>query len=632
MNYLSAENISKAYGDKTLFENLYFGLNKGDKIALIAPNGAGKSTLLKIIAHQEEPDEGQVVTRDLVRIGYLKQETDLDPKLTINELIRNAGTKILSVIHDYENALKDQTENYCAETHAVFEQASHRMDEYGAWDYERRLKELLTLFNITERDQKIASLSGGQKKRLSLAFLLLDNPELLLLDEPTNQLDIEMIEWLEKYLSQSTITLLMVTHDRYFLDRVCNSIFELADSKIYHHKGNYAYFLEKKAEREVAFQTEENKMNRLLKKELEWIRRMPQARTTKSKSRVNQYYETKEKSEGKEKKQDLRLGIKMSRIGGKILEVNNVSKTYGDISIIKNFSYIFKKGERIGIIGKNGVGKTSFLNLMAGLEKPDSGKISMGETIVPGYYLQEGMKLKQDKRVIDVVKEIAEFVKLADGSTRSASQFLRHFMFPTELQNTLISALSGGEQRRLNLLLVLMKNPNLLILDEPTNDLDLYVLNTFEEFLMDFPGCLIVVSHDRYFLDKLTDHLFIFEGEGKIRDCYSNYTEYRVAEEKKEKLIKRKNSEINKLEKNSQAEVKVKEKTKLTYQERLDFLQLEKDIEKLEQRKAVLETELNSGNAGYQELEKLSLEITEIINQIDVKTQRWIDLSEFDNG
>jgi len=537
MNYLSVENLGKNYGERILFESLTFGLSQGDKMALIANNGTGKSSLLKIIASEDIADEGSVTLRKGIRTGYLAQEPNFDNSLTIDELLKQSQTNTNQLIQEYEQALEDFS-NDSILNNRTLEDLTAKMDNANAWDYERRIKQILSKFNINNLSQKVGALSGGQKKRLSLALLLLDEPELLLLDEPTNHLDVDMIEWLEKYLQQQKITLLMVTHDRYFLDRVCNHILELEDGKLYHHTGNYAYFLEKRAEREAVYNTELSKANKLMKKELEWMRKSPKARTTKSKARITNFDNIKEKATNKKVTQELNLEIKMSRIGGKILELKKIYKSYNQIDILKGFDYTFKKGERIGIVGKNGVGKSTFLNILTGNVTVDSGKVNIGETIVYGYFTQKGIQLKEDRRVIDSLKDIAEVIVMADGKKVSASQMLTHFMFPPKTQHTFVSKLSGGEKRRLYLLMVLMKNPNFLILDEPTNDLDLLTLNKLEEFLLQFSGCLIIVSHDRYFMDKLTDHLFVFKGNGEIKDEYCSYSEYREKQILEEKLIK----------------------------------------------------------------------------------------------
>ena len=623
MNYLSVENLAKNYGERILFEGLTFGLSQGDKMALIANNGTGKSTLLKIIAGTDIADDGSVTIRNGIKIGYLAQEPDFNQNLSIQDLINTAHTDIMKLIHDYETALAEQSENFNEQKQKRLEEVSAQMDKANVWDYERQLKQILSNFNIQDLSQKVGDLSGGQQKRLSLAMLLLDNPELLLLDEPTNHLDMEMIEWLEKYLQQQKITLLMVTHDRYFLDRVCNHILELEGGKLYHHRGNYAYFLEKRAEREAAFDVEISKAGKLLKKELEWMRRSPKARTTKSKSRISSFYKIKEKAHSKKLKKELQLEVKMSRIGGKILELKKVYKSYGDLEILKGFDYTFKKGERIGIIGKNGIGKSTFLNIITQKESADSGKINTGETVVYGYFSQQGIQLKEDKRVIEVLKDIADVIVMADGKKVSASQLLQHFMFTPEMQYTYVSKLSGGERRRLYLLTVLMKNPNFLILDEPTNDLDLLTLNKLEEFLLQFKGCLILVSHDRYFMDKLNDHLFVFKGNGIVEDHYCSYSEYREKQQLEEKETKQAVKATGERPKTE------KTKKKLSFKDKYEYEQLEKEIEKLELEKKDLETQLNNPNLDFESMNEITTNLGDVITQIDKKTFRWMELDEF---
>ena len=628
MNYLSIKELSKSYGEKILFENISLGLHKGDKTALIANNGTGKSTLLKIVAGVEEADEGNVVLRNGIKIGYLPQEPVFDKSLTVNEIITGSHSEVLNVISEYQEVLQLQSENSTKEVQRLFDEVTSEMDNLRAWDYERRLKQLLTKFSITRLQQKISTLSGGQKKRLALALTLLDEPDILLLDEPTNHLDIEMIEWLEKYLRQSNVTLFMVTHDRYFLDRICNHIVEMTDGTIYNHQGNYAYFLQKKAEREEVQSVEIEKAKKLMKKELEWMRRQPKARTSKSKARIDSFYDIKKKASSGVKDQELMLDTISRRMGGKILEVRSLSKSYGDIKIVNDFEYTFKKGERIGIIGKNGSGKSSFLNLLAGLEPADSGTVVMGDTIVYGYYKQDGLShLRNDQKVIDVVKDIAEVIETSKGNSMTASQFLNYFMFPPEMQHALVANLSGGEKRRLYLLTVLIKNPNFLILDEPTNDLDLITIYKLEEFLMNYKGCLLLVSHDRYFLDKLSDHLFIFKGDGEIKDFYGPYKEYRqkmLEEEKEQKELKN----IRKRELAANYTEKKPVKTKLSYKEQKEYEQLMEEIENLEQRKADIEKELTTEISDYEKLQKLSEEIKLIIESIDEKTMRWMELEE----
>ena len=627
MNYLSAENISKSYGEKVLFENISFGLSKGDKVALVANNGTGKSTLLRILIDEESSDTGTVSTRSGIKISLLSQEPMFDKFLSVNEIINNTDTGLVEVIKEYENAVQQQADNYSNETQRLLEQATANMDINNAWDYERRLKQLLEKFNIIDLEQKIETMSGGQIKRLSLALALLDNPDVLLLDEPTNHLDIDMIEWLEKYLQNSSVTLLMVTHDRYFLDRICDHIIEISDGNLYYHKGNYSYFLEKKSEREEVSRVEIDKAKKLMKKELDWMRRMPKARTTKSKARIDSFYNIKDKANSGVVQDEIKLGVRMSRVGGKILEMEKVSKRYGDTIILDGYDYMFKKGERIGFVGKNGVGKSSFLNLVMQEQKPDSGSIISGETIVYGYYKQEGIKINEAQTVLEVVKEIAEIIPTGNGNSLTASQFLQHFMFPPKVQNDYVSKLSGGERRRLYLLTVLVRNPNFLILDEPTNDLDLLTLNKLEEFLEGFQGCLILVSHDRYFLDKLVDHLFVFEGDGKIKDYHSNYTEYRLMMDEKERQAKSELSSEKKEIKNTSK--KPVEKTKLTYHEKKEYELLMGEIDDLEKEKLTIEEKLNSGDTDYEELEKLSIRIGRVIELIDQKTMRWMELDEF---
>jgi ATP-binding cassette subfamily F protein uup len=623
MNYLSVKNLSKNYGDKSLFEDISFGLNKGDKSALIARNGAGKSTLLKIIAGKEFPDEGEVVISKEVRMGYLPQEPSFDPEQTVNDLLYGANSEILAVIREYEEALQQSSANHTRQAEQRLEAASAKMDMMQAWDHERRLKQMFTRFNINEFDKKIGVLSGGQRKRLALALTLLDEPDLLLLDEPTNHLDIEMIEWLEETLRQSNITLLMVTHDRYFLDRVCNHIIEIADSTLYHYNGNYSYFLEKKAEREELRSIEAEKAKKLMKKELEWIRRQPKARTTKSKARIDAFEDIKKKAGSVSTEKEIKLETISQRLGGKILELKNITKSYGDNTIISGFEYTFLKGERIGIIGKNGAGKSTLLNIITGAEEPDEGSVIVGETVVFGYYRQDGLPVyRDDQKVIEVVKEIADVIHTEKGKSLTASQFLNYFLFPPQKQNDYIVNLSGGEKRRLYLLTVLIKNPNFLILDEPTNDLDLVTLYKLEEFLMNYKGCLLIVSHDRYFLEKLSDHLFIFEENGKIKDFYGPYKEYRQKLSLKEKTEeKEKKVTKNKIEKKQV-------KKKLSYKEQKEYETLETEIAELEEKKKKLEEELNSGITDYEKLQAISEEINTLIEKIELKTLRWMELEE----
>ena len=622
MNLISVESLSKDYGERVLFEDLSFGLSRGNKMALVANNGTGKSSMLKIIAEKDVPSSGEVTFRKGTEVGYLSQNSDFDESLTIQQLVDSAQSRVSNIIAEYEKAVENQTNDFSEANQNKVEELTLLMDQYSAWDYDRRIKQILSKFKITDLSQKVGKLSGGQKKRLSLSLLLIDEADVLLLDEPTNHLDVEMIEWLEKYLSQQKITLLMVTHDRYFLENVCNHILELENGQLYHHKGNYSYFLEKREERESNFSVEIQKAGKLMKKELDWVRRSPKARTTKSKSRLQSFEKIKDKANSGIKKSELKLEVKMSRVGGKILELKNIRKSYGDLCILDGFDYTFKKGERIGILGNNGVGKSTFLNILTGKEIVDSGKVNVGKTIVYGYFSQGGIEVKEDKRVIEVLKDIADVIILANGSKISASQMLEHFMFTPEMQYTYVSKLSGGELRRLYLLTVLMKNPNFLILDEPTNDMDLLTLTKLEEFLLDFKGCLIIVSHDRYFMDKLTEHMFVFKGDGVIQDFYGSYSEFREKQKEVEKQLK----SVEK--KNTADTVKVRDKKKVSYKEKYEYGELEKEIEVLEKEKEELEKSLLSPTLSVDEIVENSKRLSELESQIEEKSFRWMELDE----
>ena len=627
MNYLNGENLSKDLGERILFKDLDISINKGDKIALVANNGTGKSSLLKILAHAEQPDNGIVRLRKGLRSAYLPQEPVFDEG-TIQNLIDHSSSHIMATIRAYEASLEAQTEDYNTETQRAFEHASAAMDEADAWDFERKLKELLTRFTITNYDQQISSLSGGQKKRLAISLAILQNPDLLLLDEPTNHLDLDMIEWLEKYLSNSNMSILMVSHDRYFLDSVCNQIVEMVDGRLQYYTGNYAYYLEKKAEMEAANASEIGKAQQLMNKELEWMRRSPKARTTKSKSRISAYYETEAKAKSGKKTQDLELAVKMTRIGGKILELKKVYKSYGDNVILKGLDYTFKKGERIGIVGKNGCGKSTFLNMIMDLEQPDSGKINRGDTIVFGYYSQDGMKhLKPEKRVIDVLKDVAEVITLADGATVTASKMLNLFLFPPQMQHQFVEKLSGGEKRRLYLLTVLMLNPNFLILDEPTNDLDILTLNKLEDFLADFGGCILLVSHDRYFLDRIVEHIFVFEGHGEIKDYNGSYTEYRLEQEEQAKQDKKDAKAAPLVLEKAKTEAP---KLKLSFKEKYELETLEKELEDLETEKEQLESQLANNPSDFDIIAKASERLGIVLQEITTKSDRWLVLSEYE--
>ena len=620
MNLLAVENLGKNFGERILFEGLSFGLSQGDKVALIANNGAGKSSLMKIIAGLDSADEGDVVFRNECRVSYLQQDAIFDNNMTINKLIESAHNKISLLVSDYENAVDAHSKHNSKQTQKNLEILTSKMEQENAWDYERRSKQILSKFNIKDFNQKVGNLSGGQKKRLSLALLILENADILLLDEPTNHLDISMIEWLEKYLQQQKITLLMVTHDRYFLERVCNNIIELEGGNLYHHKGNYAYFLEKRTEREINFDVEVSKAQKLMKKELEWIKRQPKARGTKSKARIDNFELIKKKATTKRLKQEINIDVKMDRIGGKILEMKNIKKSFGELNILNGFDYTFKKGERIGILGKNGVGKSTFLNIITGREKADRGKINIGETINYGYFTQSSFGIDENRRVITVLKDIAEYIVMSDKRKVSASQLLEHFMFTPEMQFTEVKRLSGGEKRRLHLLTVLMKNPNFLILDEPTNDLDLLTLTKLEEFLLQYKGCLVLVSHDRFFIDKLTEHLFVFKGDGVIEDHYCTYTQYREKQIEKDKEFKK----IQHLEKEN-SKIKAISK-KLTYNEKYEYDNILKEIALLEDEKKKLEIILLNPDVDIEKMTNSSKRLGELVTLIDSKEMRWLEL------
>lgn len=626
MNFLSVDKLSRYYGDLLLFEDISFGLEKGEKTALIANNGTGKTTLFNILSGADTADAGIVSLRDGISLGYLQQEPVFDNSLSIQELLQSGHSSVYTVIENYQKALDAHSKAHTPANQRAFEEASNKMDVTRAWDFERRVIEYLTLFNVYFPEQIIGTLSGGQRKRLALALVLIDEPDILLLDEPTNHLDIEMIEWLEKYLQKTSSALLMVTHDRYFLDRVCNQILEMENGQLFQHKGNYSYFLKKKEERLANRQTEIDRAAGFVRKEMEWMRRMPKARTTKSKSRIDSFYEREAIANSGKREQEIKLEVKTRRIGGNILELEDVSKKYGNINILDHFNYLFKRGERTGIIGKNGTGKSTFLNIITEKVKVDSGKVSKGQTIVFGYYSQQGIQLKDDKRVIEVVTDIAEVIEVGNGSTLSASQFLTYFLFPPERQYNYISKLSGGERKRLYLLTVLMKNPNFLILDEPTNDLDLPTLNKLEEFLLAYKGCLLLVTHDRYFLDHLVDHLFVFKGGGKVKDFPGNYSAYR------EKVLaieqSKKAERVGETKTGKPKPVQSPQKKKRTYKEEKEFHQLEKEIEKLETEKQALEKSMDSGSTDYEILQKNAERIGELIELIDEKTLRWMELEE----
>lgn len=619
MNYLSVEELYKSFGPKLIFEDLTFGISKGQKVAFVAKNGTGKSTLLKVLAGQDSADKGVVAFNNSIRVGFLDQDPRLIDTNSIREEIFSLDHPAMKAVGAYRFAL-DHPEDGDA-----MEKGLALMDEQNAWDMEVRVDEVLTRLKISTLEQKVGQLSGGQQKRIALAKLLLDDPDFLILDEPTNHLDLEIIEWLEEYLAASNKTLLMVTHDRYFLERVCNEIIELDAGALHRYHGNYSYYLEKREERHAVEATNLSKAQSLMKSELDWIRKQPRARGTKAKYRVDAFHDLEKKATAKVETGSLDIDLQTSRLGKKILEIKGLKKAYGDLKILNDFNYLFKRKERVGVIGKNGVGKSTFLNMITGSEKPDAGEIIAGPTLVIGYYNQAGMKLDNDKRVVDVVKDIAEYIPTNDGKQLSAGQMLEKFLFTPDSQYSYVSTLSGGEKRRLYLLTILMGNPNFLILDEPTNDLDLLTLNVLEDYLMSFPGCLMVVSHDRYFMDKLVDHMFVFEGEGKVKDFngrYLDYFEHKLAEELEEK--RNENLEKPKAEKVKEEP----EKRKLSFKEKTEYDNLEKEIEELEEKKAAL-TEILSGTVEGADLAKASEDFGRLTKVLDEKTDRWLELGEF---
>ncbi|MCP4884063.1 MAG: ABC-F family ATP-binding cassette domain-containing protein [Flavobacteriales bacterium] len=615
MNYLSVENISKSFGVRVLFEHLSFGINKDQKIGFVAKNGTGKTTLLNIIAGIESPDQGNIIIRKDIKVSYLSQKEDLNEKLSIEEAIFDSDNETLKIIEQYENALKnpDDTDAY--------QKAFDLMEQKNAWDFETQYKQILFKLKLNDLEKKVSALSGGQKKRLALAIILLDQPDLLILDEPTNHLDLEMIEWLEQYLKKANTTLFMVTHDRYFLDRVCNDILELDHGKIYRYKGNYSYFLEKKEERITAEQSTISKAKNLFKKELEWMQRQPKARTTKSKSRIDDFHQIKEVAHQRRKDHKVQLEIQMERLGSKVVELHHISKAFDENVLINKFDYVFKRGERIGIIGKNGTGKSTFVNMLTGVIPPDSGKVVIGDTIKFGYYSQGGIKIKEGQKVIEVIKEYGEYIPLAKGKAISAGQLLERFLFDRKKQYDFVEKLSGGELKRLFLCTVLIQNPNFLILDEPTNDLDIVTLQVLENFLLDFPGNLIVISHDRYFMDRIVDQLFVFEGSGVINGFPGNYSDYRTYEDSKpsEGSQKVKKEDSRKLEPNA---------GQLSHTEKREFGKLEKDIANLERKKAEIEQQFSNNLVVAENIEEASLKLQDIINELDIKEERWLELSE----
>lgn len=623
MNYLTLENITKIYGDKTLFRDISLGIDKGQKIALIAKNGSGKSTLLRVLAGKDgaEGEHSKVLFRKDIKIGFLDQEPDFRPEHGILEAIFDSDNPMIKAIRAYEEAMifADQQDRLQA--------AMARMDELKAWEMEARINEILTKFKISNLNQRIGELSGGQKKRLALAKLIIEEPDFMILDEPTNHLDLDMIEWLEKYLQHPQLTVFMVTHDRYFLENVTDTFFELDGGTLYKYKGNYSQYLEKKATRSEVESATLDKNRKLLSRELEWVRRQPQARGTKAKSRVDAFYDLKEQTTRVNDKTSLEMSINTQRIGSKIVELHGVSKSFGDLKLLERFDYKFRKKERVGIVGPNGVGKSSFIKLITQELAPDTGKVIVGDTIVFGHYDQTGIEMKSDKRVIDVITDIAEYIPLEKGQKLTAAALLERFLFSRAQQQVYASQLSGGERRRLYLLTILMRNPNFLILDEPTNDLDLLTINVLEDFLMDFQGCLIVVTHDRFFMDKMVEHLFVFEGEGRIKDYNGQYSDYRADKNEEEAEERRLRNEQEKRNQTA-TQTAIAEKPKLSGSERREFSQLEKEIDKLTKKKGEIMEKFNDPSLNPDDMTKLSIELGKIQDDIADKEMRWLELAE----
>ena len=613
MNYLNVENISKSYGEVTLFENISFSIHKGQKIAFIAKNGTGKTSILKIISGEDSSDSGEITYRKNIVISFLSQDPKLDDSLTIEESIFNSDNPILKVIENYEKAIlnSEDVENY--------QKAFEEMELFQAWDFETQYKQILSKLKLDKIDQKVSELSGGQKKRLSLANALINRPDLLILDEPTNHLDLEMIEWLESFFAKENVTLFMVTHDRYFLERVCNEIIELDQGDLHSYKGNYSYYLDKRNDRIEREAIEQGKVKQLFKKELTWMRKQPKARTTKSKSRIDDFQEIKHRAQQRRNDHEVQLELNMERLGTKIVEFFKVSKFYEDKTILDKYSYVFQRGERVGVIGKNGTGKSTFLDILTEKTKPDSGKIIIGETIKFGYYTQNGIKVKNDQKVIDVVRDFGDYIPLKKGKQISAQQLLERFLFSRQKQYDFVEKLSGGERKRLYLCTVLIQNPNFLILDEPTNDLDIVTLNVLESFLLDFPGCVIVVSHDRYFMDKVIDHLLVFKGEGLIEDFPGNYSDYRSYEDSKPHVSKKELAENKSW--------KEPVKNKLSYNEEKELKNIESKIKSLVYEKKELEKEFLKEGLEQEKILLMSSQLEEIISSINNKEERWFELS-----
>ena len=618
MNYLSVENISKSFGERSLFNNLSFGINEGQKIGFVAKNGTGKTSILNILSGDEPSDSGQVISRKNLKISFLSQEPILDPNATIEEIIQTSDNHIIKIITAYEEALKNPEDSI------GYQKAFDLMEANQAWDFETVYKQILSKLKLNDLNQRVETMSGGQKKRLALANAILGQPQRLILDEPTNHLDLEMIEWLEDFFAKSNITLFMVTHDRFFLERVCNEIIELEDGELFSYKGNYSYYLEKRKARIENFTSETKKAKQLFKQELEWMRRQPKARTTKSKSRIDDFQDIKSRAHQRRNDHEVQLELNMERLGTKVVELHAISKSFDEKKILDQFEYNFLKGERIGIIGKNGTGKSTFLNMITGNIAPDKGKVVIGDTVKFGYYTQKGIHIKEGQKVIDVVREFGDFIPLKKGRQISAQQLLERFLFDRKKQYDFVDKLSGGERKRLYLCTVLIKNPNFLILDEPTNDLDIVTLNVLENFLLDFPGCLIVVSHDRYFMDKIVDHLFIFRGDSLVEDFPGNYSDFRIYEDSKPPQSKKVSSERDS---NKSKWKKQGDKAKLSYQEQKEYQRIEREIASLEREKKALENKFTTENWEADEIQKQSIQLQNIIESLNNKTERWFELS-----
>ena len=623
MNYLSVENLTKSFGERVLFSDLTFGIDQGQKVSIIAKNGSGKTTLLRCLMDYEQYDSGRIVYRNDIRIAFMEQTELMNEKQTILEAVFDHDLPELKLIKEYNVAMDNNDEK-------ALEHLYQEITEMNAWDIEVKVQQILSVLKLQDTSQVVGSLSGGQKKRVALAKVLLSDADFLFLDEPTNHLDLDMIEWLESYLATSKSTILMVTHDRYFLEVVCDTIFELADKTLYKYKGNFSYYLEKKAEREDQLQSTIEKAKNTFRKELDWIRRQPKARSVKQKARVDAFQDIKKTALQNTDEDELELPVKMERLGSKIVEFHKVGKEFGEKKILEDFTYNVQRLERLGIVGNNGSGKTTFLKMLLGEEPTNKGKIVIGETVVFGYYSQDLIKVKDDFKVIDVVKEVAEYIPLEKGKQLSAAQLLERFLFPRDMHYTFVHKLSGGEKRRLKLLRVLMSNPNFLILDEPTNDLDIFAMSVLEDYLRNFQGCLIVVSHDRYFMDKMVDHLFVFEGEGVIKDIVGNYTDFRKKQIQDKRDEKNAISQV-KIEKVVEEKPKVKEevKRKLNFKEKAEFESLEKNLEKLELDKATILAKISSEGVSNQDVYELGVKLGEIVSEIEEKTNRWIELSEF---